>query len=219
MARLDRREKLALDEAYRYYRTVDKNGDYPDLYRLVKAFKTVTAALGVADHGHEFKLTRQLWRRIQQSMFDKLLTSFPGYVIVTGEDGQQLKPRDRFPEEGVVEFHPDGCRRADDIFQMEIKHLYPATLYRLQKTWETKGARIAPEDLAGGQCTEGGCFLKPVVLGEEVLSEESYSGREKAYHEWWDLYQQAYCTRDEREKAMIYRQMDELEAVWGNLYY
>ena len=219
MARLDRRDKLALDEAYRYYRALDKNGERPDLYRLVKCFKTVTVALQVSGDSHQFKLTRQLWRRIQQAMFDKLITSFPGYVIVTGESGEQVKSKEHFPDEGAVEFHPDGCRRADDLFQMEVKHLYPATQYRLQKVWEHKGARTAPDDFPNEQCSAAGCFMKPVVLGEEVLSEESDSGKEKAYHEWWDLYQQAYCTKDEREKHMIYRRMDELESVWGNLFY
>lgn len=219
MARLDRRERLALDEAYRYYRTLDKNGEQPELYRLVKCFKTVTTALGVADGGHQFRLTRQLWRRIQQAMFDKLLTSFPGYVIVTAEGRGQVKPKDRFPEDGIVEFHPEGCRRADDLFQMEIKHLYPATQYRLQKAWQTRGAQTSPEDFAGDQCSAAGCFLRPVLLGDEVLSEESYSGKEKAYQEWWDLYQQAYCTKNAHERQIIYRRMDELESVWGNLYY
>ncbi|MBI4533419.1 MAG: hypothetical protein HY711_05675, partial [Candidatus Melainabacteria bacterium] len=77
MARLERREKLALDESYRYYRMLDKNGGQPELYRLVKCFKTVSAALNIADEG-QFKLTRQLWRRIHQALFDKLVTTFPG---------------------------------------------------------------------------------------------------------------------------------------------
>jgi len=218
VGRQDRRERLALDESYRYYRALEKDGLNPDLYQLVKCFKTVTAALGAADNG-QFKLTRQLWRRIQQALFDKLVTTYPGYLMVSGEDGQAVSGKEGFPEEGMVEFHPDGCRRADDIFRMEIKHLYPGTQYCMGKTWQNKGPRISPEDFAGPQCSNAGCFLKPVVLGDEVLREESTSGRQEAYRQWWDLYQQAYCTRVDHEKHMIYRRMDELEQVWGNLFY
>lgn len=218
MARQDRREKLALDESYRYYRTLEKDGQLPELYRLVKCFKTVTAALNVAENG-QFKLTRQLWKRIHHALFDKLLTSFPGYLVVTSQAGEQVTPKTLLPEEGTVEFHPDGCRRADDIFQLEIKHLYPGTQYCLNKAWQSRGARIMPEDFAGPQCGSQGCFLKPVVLGDEVLSEESKNGRQKAYHDWWDYYWQAYCTRDKQERQMIFRHMDELEQVWGNLFY
>ena len=218
MARQDRREKLALDESYRYYRVLAKDGDQPELYRLVKCFKTVNAALKVADNG-DFKLTRQLWRRIHQALFEKLVTSFPGYLLVTSAAGEPLFPKTKFPDDGLVEFHPDGCRRADDIFQMEVKHLYPGTQYCLGKAWQGKGARITPEDFAGPECSSEGCFLKPVVLGDEVLCEESNHGKQKAYHDWWDLYWQAYCTKDKHEQHMIYRHMDELELVWGNLFY
>ncbi|MBI4533056.1 MAG: hypothetical protein HY711_03840, partial [Candidatus Melainabacteria bacterium] len=128
-------------------------------------------------------------------------------------------PKSNWPDEGLIEFHPDGCRRADDIFRMEIKHLYPGTQYCLVKAWNSKGAKLSPEDFSGPMCSSEGCFLKPVVLGDEVLSEESQAGREKAYHEWWDLYWQAYCTKEPREKHMIFRQMDEIESVWGSQYY
>ena len=218
MSRFDRREKQALDESYRYYRSLDKNGGTPDLYRLVKCFKAVSAALKFADDGH-FKLTLQLWRRMHQALFDKMITSFPGYVIVMSEDGKNVPPRAEFPEEGTIEFHPEGCRRADDVFQMEIKHLYPGTQYQLVAAWKGKGARVEPRDFSGPMCSSAGCFVKPVLLGQEVLSAESETGKNQAYHEWWELYWQAYCTKDRQEQHLLYRRMDELESVWGNLYY
>ncbi len=215
---MDRREKLALDESYRYYRDLDRGENAPELYKLVKCFKTVSAALKVADGDH-FKLTKQLWRRMQQALFDRLITSFPGYVLVTDEGGNQIMPKTDFPDGGMVEFHPEGCRRADDVFRMEIKHLYPATQYRLSHAWKARGAMVRPADFGGPQCGEHGCFLKPVLLGQEVLNEESAAGKQQAYHEWWDLYWQAYCTSSRQEQTIIYRRMDELEQVWGNLYY
>ncbi len=215
---MDRRQKLALDESYHYYITLDKNGDAPNLYKLAKCFKTVTYALKIAD-GNQFKLTKQLWKRIHQALFDKLITSFPGYVLVVDENGKQIMPKEQFPDCGSVEFHPEGCRRTDDIFQMEIKHLYPATQYKLAGAWKTKGAMLKPADFAGPACGEHGCFLQPVVLGQEVLHQESQVGKEQAYQHWWELYWQAYCAKDKHEQNILYRQMDELEQVWGNLYY
>lgn len=215
---MDRRTRLALDESYNYYLALDKNGGAPNLYKLVKCFKTVSAALTVAD-GTQFKLTKQLWKRIQHALFDKLLTCFAGYVLVVDENGRQVAPKSRFPEEGMIEFHPEGCRRSDDVFQLEIKHLYPATAYRLATAWKSKGAMVKPADFSGPMCGEHGCFLKPVVLGQEVLSAESANGKEKAYHEWWELYWQAYCAKDRREQTILYKKMDQLEQVWGNLFY
>lgn len=218
MGKFDRREKSALDESYRYCRNLEKNVEEPELYRLARCLKTMAAALNGSENG-DFKLTRQLWRRVQQSLFDKMITTFSGYVLVSDENGQSVQPKANFPEDGLIEFHPTGCRRADDIFQMEIKHLYPGTQTCLTKAWQAKGAEIAPSDFTAQECSNGACPMKPVVFGHEVLGEESEQGRNKAYHDWWDLYLQAYCTGDEQLQRVIYRRMDELESVWGNLFY
>ena len=218
MSRMDRRDKLALDESYRYYRLLDQHIESPDLYRLAHCLKVVSAALSIADNGH-FKLTRQLWRRIQQAMFDKMITSFPGHLVVMGVEGEHVPPKTKFPEEGYVEFYPERCRRADDVFRMEIKHLYPATIMNLGQAWFNKGASLTPEDFPAAECTDTACPMKPMILGQEVLDEESTKGREKAYGEWWDLYWQAYCTKDKNMRTSLFKTMDQLEAVWGNLYY
>jgi hypothetical protein len=102
---------------------------------------------------------------------------------------------------------------------MEIKHLYPGTQHCLGAAWRTKGARVTPADFSGPQCSSAGCFLKPMVVGQEVLKEESESGRSQAYSEWWELYWQAYCSPDRVEKTSIGKRMEELETLWGNLYY
>jgi hypothetical protein len=221
VARTDRRQRLALDESYKYYKSLEKEGMYPSLYELAKSYKTVTAGLAFAESGHDatFKMTRQLWKRMQQAMFDKMLTTFPGYLTITDEDGNAVEPHTPMPEAGVVQFLPDGCRRADDIFRMEIKHLYPGTQYCLGTAWKTRGAHIAPADFAGPQCSNAGCFLKPMLLGQEVLAEESTSGRQLAYSKWWDMYWQAYCSSDRHERTMLERRMEELENIWGELYY
>ncbi len=218
MAKADRRDKKALDESYKYYRHLDQNHSPPELYRLANTLKTLTKSLLLAEDG-QLKLTRQLWKRVQQALFDKLITSFPGYVLVSNEDGEQVSPKHPFPDEGMVEFHPDGCKRADDIFRMEIKHLYPTTFYNLSKAWKDKGATVQPGDFGEVACSEMGCPVKPAVYGLDVIDAESTQGKQNAYQQYWDLYWQAYCTRNRSERSSIFRQMDELESVWGTLYY
>ncbi len=61
--------------------------------------------------------------------------------------------------------------------------------------------------------------MKPFAVVLELIEEEAASGRLTAYREWWNLYWQAYCTADGREKRMLSQQMESLECVWGNLYY
>ena len=218
MGRLDRREKLALDESYRYYRSIEHNGGMAELYRLVHCLKTLQNAVSISDHG-QFKLTVQLWKRLQQGFFDKLITSFPGCIMVYDEAGNQVPTKAPFPESGMVEFHPDGCHREDDLFQIEIKHLYPATFYNLSKLWKKQGQHISPEEFTPVECGPSGCLLKPVLFGQEVLDQESQTGKTQAYHDWWELYWQAYCSRNRHDKNTLYKQMDEIESVWGNLYY
>jgi hypothetical protein len=61
--------------------------------------------------------------------------------------------------------------------------------------------------------------MKPVVVGQEVLGEESQRGRNDAHNKWWELYWQAYCTTNKHEQQMLMKQMTDLEALWGNLSY
>lgn len=216
MAETERRSKQALDESYRYYRRLEDAGSRPELYKIVKSFITVTAALNLPQQG-SFKLTKQLWRMIHRALFDTLITSFPGYVIVTDEEDEVVKPQTPFPEEGVVEFHPDGCKRATDIFQNEIKSLMAVTRRLLAKAWEEKGARVSPGDFPGLDTNFAAHFRKSPALGDELLQEEASLGRSQAHHDWLELHQQIARTHDATERQRLIQCMEILEAVWGDL--
>jgi hypothetical protein len=218
MGRTDRRERTALDEAYRYYIQLDNENLTPDIFRLNKSVKTLAFALAVADVG-EFKLTKQLWKRLHQALFDKLITNFSGRIAILTEDRQELEIRNKLPETGFLVFYPDRCRRADDENEIELSKLYPKTLNAITHIWEERGAFIKPSDFEGGDCDSGVCFMKPMLLGQDKLNEESAKGRMDAHHKWWELYWQAYCTSNKRDQSILTKQMNELEAVWGNLYY
>lgn len=218
MRRLERRRRTALDEVYRYYKDIDENRRPLELYQLLKCLNTVNLALAFSDNG-EFKLTRQLWRRLHQALFDKLITSFAGHVVIYDSGWQEVKSGSAFPEEGIIEFCPDECRRADDVIQFDIARLYPKTAYAISKFWVNGRNHSSPVDYNAGDCDGELCFMKPIVVGQEVLKEESLKGRDQAYQKYWELYWQAYCCKNRKEVHELQQQMSQLENVWGSLFY
>lgn len=217
MGRTDRRQRTALDEAYRYYNRIESGEEALDIYKLTKAVRTLAFALAFCDSG-EFKLTRQLWKRLHQALFDKLLSNFPGRIAILDENRSPISMQ-ALPDCGFLEFYPEKCRRADDVNEIELTRLYPKTQNVVKRIWEGQGGVINPADFDGNECEGGVCFMKPMVTGHEILGEESRKGKDEAYNRWWELYWQAYCTPNRRQQELITRQMSELEAVWGNLYY
>ncbi len=220
MARVDRRSRWALDESYRYYRVLE-SGAEPGLFELNRSLSTLSHALYFAETG-EFKLTRQLWRRLQQALFERLVTNFPGqFRFMRPESRAVVEPSAEIPEDGFISFHAHGSKRTEDIALIEISRLYPKTLMAIRRAWAEGRSIVDPKDFNLPDCDRdtGICALRPMVLGHEVMSEESRSGKEDAYQKWWGLYLQAYCTPSKRDRSMLYQHMVEIEEVWGNLYY
>lgn len=217
MGRAERRERTALDEAYHYYRKLD-SGETPDIFSLNKAVRTLSFALAVSDM-KEFKFTKQLWKRLHQALFDKLITNFSGRIAILDEQRIALEILNPLPEYGYIEFYPDGCKRLDDLNEIELGKLYPKSHSVIKRIWEERGAFIKPADFEGNDCDGGVCFMKPMVMGQEVLGEESTRGRNDAHNKWWELYWQAYCTNNKHEQQILVKQMNELETIWGNLSY
>ncbi len=218
MGRQDRRERTALDEAFRYFRKLESGKEEADIFRLSKAVKTLSFALAVSDVS-EFKLTKQLWKRLHQALFDKLITGFAGRIELLSASRLQLEILTAMPGDGYLVFYPELCRRDDDSNEIELSKLYPKTSSVVRTVWETRGAFIKPRDFEGGECEGGVCYMKPMVPGQEVLTEESKQGRSLAHDRWWELYWQAYCSGSKHEQELINKQMNDLEEVWGNLYY
>ncbi len=217
MNRLDRREKTALDEAYRVFRAISKDETAADIYQLVRCLKTIENALRGAREG-QLTLTIRLWQRIQQALFDKLFTSFSAHVVIYTPGSAVLEPKKPIPEGATVEIRPEGLRRSDDVFRMAVEDLHPDTSSVLNKIWTERGNWTKREDFLNLGCTEF-CTPKLFVIGEKILESETEAGKEKAYKQWWDLYWQAYCTGDQERRRDISQRMESLEAVWGNLYY
>jgi hypothetical protein len=219
MARSDRREKLALDEAYRLFHKTLKDDPSVDIFSLARSLRTVTRAVEGAGSG-QFKLTVKLWLRIQRSLFDKLVTSHPTHMLVFDESGQVLKAHQPWSEEATLEIHPEGLRRNEDFFRIPVKDLQYGTRNRLERIWLERGPATRKGDFVGVEedCGEV-CTPKNFVIGDEVLRNESVKGKEEAYAQWWDLFWQSYCSTNGNDKQAMVAQMNALESVWGNLYY
>jgi hypothetical protein len=217
MNRLDRREKLALDEAYKLFRLINRDEQIADTFQLVRCLKTISNALNSA-HTGQLQITVRLWQRIQQALFDKLITSVPGYIVVYDADGRTLATRAPIPEDAIIELHPEGLKRSDDAFQMAFEHLHPVTRNSLIKVWLERGPYTKRDDFANFSCGDA-CPPKLFVLGDDLLRNESQNGKEKAYKQWWELYWQAYCSKDRGQRNDVLKQMQSLESVWGDLYY
>ena len=214
MAKVDRREKLALDEAYRlFHKTLEGDNAPEHIYSIVQSLKTVSKAVDAAGDGH-FKLTVKLWQRIQRALFDKLVTSYPAHLVVYDENGQVLKPKESWSDYGVIEIHPEGLRRKDDYFRMGVNHLPINTRSRLEKVWSERGPSTRADDFIGieEECCGGICTPKNFIIGDEILRIESLKGKEDAYAQWWDLFWQSYCTSSVREKHAMTMQMNQLES-------
>ncbi|MFN8550633.1 MAG: hypothetical protein U0103_04015 [Candidatus Obscuribacterales bacterium] len=218
MARLDRREKVALDQAYEFYKSTIGSNEAFTLHSLVNSLKTVSVAVSASNDGH-LTLTTRLWMRIKQALFDKLLTTHPAYVIIYDGSNAPIEPKQRIPDDGTIEIHPHGLRRDDDRFSIELKHLHPVTRKHIQKVWIERGPDTKSDDFSNYECDGDVCMPKLFLIGDEVLQKEASNGKKEAYSQWWDLYWQSYCTPDRREKQQLTRRMNSLEAVWGNLYY
>jgi len=219
IVKADRRDRIALDEAYEFYRQTLAEGTN-DLHQLANSLKTVCRALDATESG-EMELTLRLWKKIRQALFDKLLTSFPCHVVAIGSNGQVLGQKDFLPDDCLLELHPEGLKRDDDVFQIEIEDLHPLTRSRLDKVWCERPATRREDFSGAAECEGGVCTLKPnaMIIGEEILLVEAAAGRQKAYSNYWRLYWQSYCSPSSREKQYLNSQMASLEAVWGNLHY
>jgi hypothetical protein len=217
MGRIDRRQKLALDEAYSLYRQIIKHEKQPELYQIAHCLATLKEALAYCESS-QFKLTKRLWQRIYDSLCDLLITFFPVYIVIYDEYGEVQKPFKPITEPAIVEIHAEGLKRKCDVFSLDLDRFNPMTKARLENLWGTKGAMLNPEDFANLECGEF-CAPKNFLIGDDVLMSETEQGKERAYRRWWELYWQAYCAHSTYEKQAVQNEMQGLESVWGNLYY
>lgn len=214
----ERREKMSLEHAYEVYCNTIKAGSSVELHAIVEAIKTVQNALQASSSG-AVRLTDRLWYRIQQALFDKLLTNYSSKIEVLDSDQKRVPVSDSIHQTSTLKIYPEGLRRADDWFQIPVLDLHEMTVTKVSKVREQHGEVLNREHFVDLhiECA-GACMMPPeVVFGHERLRDEARTGRESAFSEWWDLYWRAYCTPDSEELVTVRDRMATLESIWGDL--
>lgn len=218
MATQERREKMSLDHAYEVYCDTIKAGSSVELHAIAEAIKTVKSALKASSSG-AVRLTDRLWYRIQQALFDKLLTNYSTKIQILDGDQKPVETGDAMPQDGSVRIYPIGLRRLDDWFEIPVLDLHEMTVIKVSKVRQQHGDELNREHFVDLhiECS-GACMMPPeIVFGHERLRDETRQGHEIAFSEWWDLYWRAYCTPDSEELTTVRDRMATLESVWGDL--
>jgi hypothetical protein len=84
----ERRNAVALDDAVRYCRRLEANTEQPELFMLCNAIRTLDLALeGKEDSPIPMGLCVESWMKVRDSLFDVLVSSFPGRFEVRDSHG------------------------------------------------------------------------------------------------------------------------------------
>ena len=222
MATQERRNFMALDEAYHYCRSLESQAEKPVLYKLCAALRTVDSAVAAISEGSGYGtqgLSLRAWTEVRDTLFNQVLTSFAGYFLVYGDyDADPIEPGQPWPERGTLEFYPERGRRRDDSYKSQLEHLFPSTLTTLRWCYAEGRQQVTPADFPSEPVTEDADEEQAVALMDrlyEVCVPEATRGKKRAHQRWWQLYWQANSCKDKREKSDLRKRMEELQCVWG----
>jgi hypothetical protein len=223
MATQDRRNFMALDEAYHYCRLLEAKAEAPVLYKLCAALRTVDSAVAYISQGTGYGtqgLSLRAWTEVRDALYNLVITSFAGYFLVYRDyDAAPIEPGQEWPEHGTLEFYPDSGRRRDDSYTASLEHLLPGTLTTLRWCYAEGRQQVTPADFPDETpATDEDDQAEPVALMDrlyEVCVTEATRGKKRAHERWWQLYWEANSSKDKREKSDLRKRMEELQCVWG----
>jgi hypothetical protein len=128
MATRERRNIMPLDQTYYYLRALQEREEKPSLFKLCSSIATVDAAITpvfTEETPSYQRLSRRAWAQVRATLFDWLIRSFPGYMVVyEGDSMQPVDAGERWPESGMVEFYPERARRREDSYACPLEDLY-----------------------------------------------------------------------------------------------
>lgn len=209
---------MPLDEAYLYFRRLEMQLERPALFRICNAIRTIDFAIGSGleeSANQTGYLSREVWSQIRNQLFRILLTSFPGYFLVYGENSpESLEAGSDWPEKGRIEFYPEKILRRFETYKADFEQIDPAVLTHLRWCFGQDRQNIDPSVFADleAQVKAAGEFLDRLY---EICEQETTQGKRKAHHKWWQLYWEANSCTDKRQKHDLQKQMVNLQSVWG----
>jgi hypothetical protein len=220
MAGHERRNAVALDDAYFYCRQLENRAERAELYKVCNAIRTLDLALEAHEESPmPMTLCAEAWQRVRDSLFATLIASFPGYFFVYDEYETAVEPGAEWPERGHLEFFPDGIHRKNESYHGEFHRLPLDVLNPLRWAFAESRQHTEPED-----------FVAPVAATPDaapdaarelldrlynVCEEQAHEGKKKAHRKWWQLYWEANSCPNKRTKHELQKQMVKLQSIWG----
>lgn len=212
----ERRNSMTLDEISSYWRFLRQSSERPNLHKICDSLNTLDIACGAANVlGHH--LTHEAWSSIRDDMFDRLLSSFPGYFIITAEGGENpTRASDSWPEGGRVEFYPEKANRRSDVYANDLRRVHPSIVLGLRWCLADGRQHTRVEDFESyrnqPEAEEARLLLENLY---HTIEDEAVKSRKIAHRKWWHLFWEANACSDRRMKSELRRQMSDLKTVWG----
>lgn len=221
MTNHERRNSVALDDAFNYCRLLETRAEAPELYKLCNAIGTLDLALaGQDDSPIPVSLCAEAWSRVRDSLFDVLISSFEGRFEVLDGWAHPVETAGDWPETGTVHFFPDDSNRRNDSYDARLERLGRSVVTVLRWCFAEHRQEITPADFGSEQpaaaeeepADEARELLERLY---EVCEEQALEGKKKAHRKWWQLYWEADSCPNKRQKHQLRKQMVALEGIWG----
>lgn len=222
MAQHERRNSVALDDAYFYCRQLEARSERPTLFKVCNAIRTLDLALqSHEDSPAPVSLTLEAWQSVRDSLFDILVSNFAGYFIVYPNFSGPLESGGTWPASGMLEFYPERASRKNDSYSGPIERMNQSVVNPLRWKFADGQQQVCPADFS--------CEAEEAPMDEaeheaarslldkfyEICETQASEGKKKAHRKWWQLYWEANACPNKRQKHELHKQMVALQSIWG----
>lgn len=218
---LDRRNSMALDEAYQYCRLLENGDETPVLHKIVSAIHTIDLATD-PERKMSPAISAEAWSRVRDSLFGLLVSSFAGYFVVYSDEdlNSPIEQGSAWPKRGRLEFYPEAARRRTDYCESRLERLDPEVSTSLRWLFARGQQTTNPEHFAKLRESEGseeerGAVSALLEKFYEICEREALAGKKRAHHKWWQLYWDENSCQDKQKKRELRKELLELQSVWG----
>jgi len=222
MASPDRRRKLTIDEINEYWRRLKEGVDSPSAHKICNAIRILDLALADSESQLNHRLSKPVWSRIRDDLFDMLVSTVAGHFLVYPDyDDAPAEPGSTWPNSGTLEFYPEHVKRRDDSCQADLTRVHPAIILRFRWCFADGRQSTTPQEFESyRECADRGeqeteeaqSFLDELY---QICAGEASKLKKIAHRKWWQLHYEASNCADRTHKTQLRKQMLNLELIWG----
>jgi hypothetical protein len=210
----ERRNAIALDDAYFYCRQLENHAETPDLFKVCNALHTLDLALQAHDESPmPMTLCTEAWQRVRDSLYAMLVSSFEGYFFVYDQFDNVIEPGNEWPEAGHIEYFPDRIHRKNESYRGDFQHMPLTVLNPMRWAFAEGRQQLTPANFRQADDSEEARDLLERL--NDVCEEQASEGKKKAHRKWWQLYWEANSCPNKRTKHELQKQMTKLQSIWG----